>query len=172
MPGRSAAKTEAIPDANPGTGLFGDIGERLGYQLHATDVLAMDLIRGMLAELGLTATRATALAYIRTHPGCRQAELGRALSINRASAMEVVNALTALGAVAPRQQGVSRRGGIHLTLRGETLYEEFRMASLRADAVSFGGLSETERETLRVLLARVRASTLDFTTNSNTKEGI
>jgi DNA-binding MarR family transcriptional regulator len=57
----------------------------------------MDLIRGMLAELGLTATRATALAYIRTHPGCRQAELGRALSINRASAMEVVNALTALG---------------------------------------------------------------------------
>jgi len=172
MSGKSAAQAASATDSGPGTGLFGDINNRLGYQMHATDVLAMGVIREMLTEIGLTATRATALAYIRAHPGCRQADLGRALSINRASAMEVVNALTALGAVAPRQHGVSRRGGINLALRGEALYEEFRKASLRADEISFGCLSEAERETLRGLLARVRSGTIDFTTNSNTKEGI
>ena len=172
MPGKSAAQTASVTNDGSSASLFGEIGARLGYQLHATDVLAMDVIRGMLTELGLTATRATALAYIRAHPGCRQADLGRALSINRASAMEVVNALTALGAVAPRQQGVSRRAGINLTLRGEALYEEFRKASLRTDEISFGCLSEAEQQTLRGLLERVRSSTVDFMTRSNTKEGI
>ena len=38
---------------------FGVIGGLLGYQLHRTDLMAMDLLAEALAEFGLTAARAT-----------------------------------------------------------------------------------------------------------------
>lgn len=135
---------------------FGVLPERLGYQLRRVDVLAMEIVSARLAEVGLTPARAAAIVFVGLHPGCEQSTLGRALNINRASAMDVVNALVALGA-AERRPGRDRRSNsIHLTPRGEALAEEVQRLTREADEAAFGGLSPEERAALLSLLRKIR----------------
>jgi DNA-binding MarR family transcriptional regulator len=136
---------------------FGILPERLGYQLHRVDALSMNAIRSRLSPIGLTPARATALIFIGRHPGLDQTAIGRALNINRASAMNVVNGLVAIGA-AERRPGRDRRtNAIHLTDRGEQLLREVEQASLKADEAMFGCLTVAERTELLCLLQKLRA---------------
>ncbi len=137
---------------------LGFVGQRLGYQLHRADMLHMQLIREALAGLGLTPARATALAIIHENPGCSQNDLGSALSINRASAMELTNSLVGLGAV-ERQQGLDRRThALYLTAKGERLFQQFADVSSQVDEVIAAGLSAADRATLAESLALISDS--------------
>jgi DNA-binding MarR family transcriptional regulator len=100
---------------------LGFVGTRLGYILHITDVQHRHIIRDMLSDIGLTPTRASALSFIKANANCGQAELGRALEINRASNMELVNSLVALNAVERRGGRDKRSNALYLTDKGEEL---------------------------------------------------
>ena len=152
----SSASVSSIGATARPTHEFGSIGARAGYLLHVADIAAMRMIQEMLGDIGLTATRATALAYIRENPGCGQTELGRALQVNRASAMEVVNALVLIGAVERRSGRDKRSNSLVLTQAGETLYGQFDAISVKVDEIITVRLSPDDVRELTRLLTAVR----------------
>jgi DNA-binding MarR family transcriptional regulator len=138
---------------------FGRLTDHLGYLLHRVDAVLMRKAAVAFDSLGLTPARATAAVYIGLHEGCDQAALGRALGINRASTMKVVNELVALGLVA-RHEGRNRRtNALHLTKRGREMTARIEALSAQTDEVHFAVLTRAERTELRRLLTRVQDAT-------------
>jgi DNA-binding MarR family transcriptional regulator len=135
---------------------FGALGERLGLQLHSTDVQVMTILAGRLAGLEMTPARATAVVYIALHEGCDQVTLGRALGINRATTMKLVDALEARGAIERRAGRDRRTNALHLTAAGLTLRGEIERVTLDHDKAMFGRLSAAEQDELSRLLAKLR----------------
>lgn len=137
---------------------FGRLSEHLGYLLHRVDAVLMRKAAVAFESLGLTPARATAAVYIGLHEGCDQAALGRALGINRASTMKVVNELVALGLVARREGRNRRTNALHLTKRGQGLRHEIEELSAQTDAAHFSALTRQEQGELRKLLQKLQAS--------------
>jgi DNA-binding MarR family transcriptional regulator len=130
--------------------------ELLGYQLRRVSVLMMEALAARTIELGLTPSRATALVHIQLNEGCDQTTLGRALDINAATTMGMVNALVALGAV-ERRRGTDRRSNtLHLTDRGRELAQSVRELTADHDHAFFSSLTAQERQVLHALLRKVR----------------
>lgn len=130
--------------------------ELLGYQLRRVSVLMMEALATATQELGLTPSRATALVHIRLNAGGDQTALGRALDINPATTMGMVNALVALGAV-ERRRGTDRRSNtLHLTDRGEKLAQAVQELTAHHDKAFFASLSAPQRRTLHSLLRKLR----------------
>jgi DNA-binding MarR family transcriptional regulator len=137
---------------------FGKLSEHLGYLLHRVDAVMMRKAAAAFDSLGLTPARATAAVYIGLHEGCDQAALGRALGINRASTMKVVNELVAVGLVA-RKEGRNRRtNALHLTKRGQGLVHDIEQMSAQTDAEHFSVLTRQEQAELRRLLTKLHAA--------------
>lgn len=137
---------------------FGRLSEHLGYLMHRVDAVLMRKAAVAFDSLGLTPARATAAVFIGLHEGCDQVALGRALGINRASTMKVVNELVALGIVA-RKEGRNRRtNALHLTRRGQAMRERIEEVSAQSDALHFGVLSRPEQGELRRLLTKLYAA--------------
>jgi DNA-binding MarR family transcriptional regulator len=137
---------------------FGRLSEHLGYLLHRVDAVLMRRAAVAFDGLGLTPARATAAVYVGLHEGCDQAALGRALGINRASTMKVVNELVALGILARREGRNRRTNALHLTKRGQGLRHEIEELSAQTDANHFGVLTRQEQGELRRLLQKLQAS--------------
>jgi DNA-binding MarR family transcriptional regulator len=134
----------------------GEISDRIGYQIRRLDILSMERLHDLMAEVGVPPGRATALVYIDLHPGCDQAALGRALGINRASTMAAVNGLVALGAVERRSGRDKRSNALHLTELGRRLCAQVTDITAEHEASIFGSLSDAERAELFRLLLKVR----------------
>jgi DNA-binding MarR family transcriptional regulator len=139
---------------------FGRLAEHLGYLLHRVDAVLIRKAAAAFDSLGLTPARATAAVYIGLHEGCDQAALGRALGINRASTMKVVNELVSLGLVARRDGRDRRTNALHLTKRGLSMRHEIEEVSARTDAVHFSVLTRQEQADLRRLLTKLHAATV------------
>ena len=137
---------------------FGQLSNHLGYLLHRVDTVLMRKAAAAFDSLGLTPARATAAVYIGVHEGCDQAALGRALGINRASTMKVVNELVAIGVVARREGRNLRTNALHLTKRGQSLRHEIEAMSARTDDAHFGALTRAEQAELRRLLTKLYAA--------------
>src|SRR3954471_435423 len=137
---------------------FGQLSDHLGYLLHRVDAVLMRKAAVAFDSLGLTPARATAAVYIGLHEGCDQAALGRALGINRASTMKVVNELVAIGVVARREGRNLRTNALHLTKRGQSLRHEIEAMSQHTDGAHFGALTRTEQAELRRLLLKLYAA--------------
>jgi DNA-binding MarR family transcriptional regulator len=116
----------------------------------------MGLIRELLTVIGLTPARATALAYIQANLGQGQAELGRALEINRASAMELINSLVALNAVERREGRDRRSHSLFLTERGQELFAQFQKTSIEVDGIITSQMSSDELDMLSRLLTAMQ----------------
>ena len=130
--------------------------ELLGYQLRRVSVLMMEALAAGTLELGLTPSRATALVHIALNEGCDQTALGKALDINAATTMGMINALVALGAV-ERRRGTDRRSNtLHLTDRGRELAHAAQDVTTEHDRVFFAALTIPERQVLSALLRRLR----------------
>lgn len=138
------------------TAAFGVLGQRLGLQLHSTDVRIMAGLSARLTPLNVTPARATAIVYIALNAGCDQVSLGRALGINRASTMKAVDELEALGAIERRPGRDRRTNALHLTAAGEILRTRIEEATLAHDREAFAALTEDERVQFSRLLAKLR----------------
>lgn len=136
--------------------VVGDLALRVGYQVRRVDLLSMNALTEDLGRLGVAPGRATALVFIGRNPGCDQAALGRALGINPASAMALVNNLVSLGAVERRAGRDRRSNAIHLTEAGQRLHDEVVETIAEHDTRFFEVLTEAERAELYRLLVKVR----------------
>jgi DNA-binding MarR family transcriptional regulator len=132
-----------------------DLDGLLGYQLQRSHLLVTDDARRALAAHGLTPAKLTALTLIRANPGCDQTALGRALSINRSSAMKLVNFLVERGLVERRPGRDLRTNALHLLPGTEDRIDEMLKALSDSDARMSERLTAGERSQLFGLLRKL-----------------
>jgi DNA-binding MarR family transcriptional regulator len=163
MPGipperRKKEEASMREDDRPTEKITEELSELLGYQLHLTDLIALRGARAVLEEWQLTPAKVTALLFIREQPGCAQSALGRFLTINRASAMKLVDTLVARNFIRRGAGKDLRSHGLHLTARGAASLQAALFVLQQEDHMLSAGLSASERLDLLRLLKKVRAS--------------
>lgn len=124
----------------------------VGYQLQLAYLAAMEDLREELAPFGLTPAKLTALLLIRDNPGCDQTAMGKALGVNRSSAMKIVNTLVDRGLVERRPGRDMRTNALHLTSTGGAQVEDMLASARSADTRLTQHLSAEDRQTLMRLL--------------------
>lgn len=132
------------------------IGSLMGFQVQMAGLHLNEAAREALSGYDFSPAKVTALALIDSNPGCEQSALGRALSINRASAMKLVNKLVERGVVERRPGRDLRSHALHLTLQGERQLKDM-IARLRTSEENLlTALTAEERLQLLTLLAKMR----------------
>jgi len=129
-----------------------ELRQSVGYHLQLAYLMAMDDLREELAPFGLTPAKLTALLLIRDNSACDQTALGRALGVNRSSAMKIVNMLVDRGLVERRPGRDARSNALHLTQEGEIGIKDMLISSRRVDQRLTQALSPQDRQTLQRLL--------------------
>lgn len=127
----------------------------LGYQMQRAFLLMTGDARDVLEPQGITPAKLTALMLIRANPGCDQTALGRALGINRSSAMKLVNGLVARGLIERRAGRNLRTNALHLLPVGEAQLTDVMAYVRESDRRMSARLNEGERKTLFALLRRL-----------------
>ena len=134
-----------------------ELGRLVGYHIHLVDLIALEDVRSALSARQTTPATVTAMFFIRDQPGCDQTTVGRLLSINRSSAMKLIDRLESRGFV-ERTQGRDRRSnGLHLTAAGGRFLSEMVVLLRRADAALCSNLEPGERAELLRLLKKTLA---------------
>ena len=134
-----------------------DLETLLGYHMQRAFFIMTDDARSALEPHGLTPAKLTALMLVRATPGCDQTALGRALSINRSSAMKLVNGLAARGLIERRAGRNLRTNALHLLPNGEVQVAEVLSLLRESDQRMSARLSDAERKTLSGLLRKIGA---------------
>lgn len=134
-----------------------DLDALLGYAIRRAEVTMLGDARRALEPFGLTPARLTALLLIRNNPGCDQTALGRALSINRSSAMKLVNLLAERGLIERRAGRNLRTNALHMTSDGEAAIDAMLDAIGESDRRMSARLTEAERRSLFTLLHKLGA---------------
>jgi DNA-binding MarR family transcriptional regulator len=125
-----------------------------GYHLRRASVLAMSDLSAALAGLGLKPAEASALFMIAAQDGLTQAELGRALGIQRANMAPMMAGLIAKGWVS-RAAVDGRSQALLLSRAGKDIHDQAMTATRAHEQRVFGTLSNAEQATLIGLLRRV-----------------
>ncbi len=123
----------------------------LGYHLRRASVLVMADLTAALGPLGLKPAEASVLFLIGGHDGITQAEIGRALGIQRANMAPLIAQLMEAGLVA-REAVDGRSQALRLTAAGVTVHEQAIAATQAHEARLFGALTEAERTRLIAVL--------------------
>jgi DNA-binding MarR family transcriptional regulator len=133
-----------------------DLDGLLGYRIELAHLIAIEDARLALASYGLTPAKLTALLLIRANPGCDQTALGKALSVNRSSAMKLVNVLVDRGLIERRPGRDLRTNALHLLPDGEERVAEMLDQLRESDRRLAADLTAAERATLMALLKKLR----------------
>lgn len=132
-----------------------DLDGLLGYQLQMANLLALGDARDALARHDITPAKLTALLLIQANPGCDQTALGRALKINRSSAMKIVNFLEERGLIERRAGRNLRTNALYVLPEGQKRVSDMVAALYEADEELSAGLTAVERQTLFKLLRKL-----------------
>ncbi|BBD02011.1 MULTISPECIES: MarR family winged helix-turn-helix transcriptional regulator [Sphingobium] len=135
-----------------------DLQSLVGYRVQRANLLMETDARAALADHDLSPAKMTALILIRDNPGCDQTALGRALSINRSSAMKLVNILADKGLVERRPGRDLRTNALMLLPEGARQLDAMLAAVRQSDARMTQRLGAEELKTLLALLARLGLS--------------
>ncbi|MEP6868125.1 MAG: MarR family transcriptional regulator [Novosphingobium sp.] len=124
----------------------------IGYQVQMANLFLNEQARTALDKFQISPAKLSALLLIRDNAGCEQSALGRALSINRSSAMKLVNVLADRNLVERRPGRNLRSNALHLTEQGRIEIAAMAQTLRNADDASAAALSINERaEFLRLL---------------------
>lgn len=110
----------------------------------------------LLAPMGLKVRSYSVLSLACSGLAPTQRELAEFLSLDPSQIVPLVDALENDGLVERTADPTDRRSKVITgTKAGENLYRKARLATAEGEAMALAGLSKSERETLRGLLARV-----------------
>lgn len=132
-----------------------DLLEIVGYQIQRAELLMNRDARATLAPYDITPTKMTALILIRDNPGSDQSALGKALRVNRSSAMKLVNLLADRGLIERRPGRDLRTNALHLTAEGEEQVAAMLSELRTSDARMTAALTGEEIKTLVGLLRKL-----------------
>jgi DNA-binding MarR family transcriptional regulator len=134
-----------------------DIKESLGFLLAKCHQTAFQIFREKLLPHNLTPPQFAVLAFLWKKDGQSQIHLGMAMKMDRTTTSGVIDRLENLGLVNRRHHPEDRRVFmIYLTEAGRELGHTLPRLSLEANAEVAKNLSEKEKETLLVLLKKIR----------------
>jgi DNA-binding MarR family transcriptional regulator len=123
----------------------------LGYHLRRASVLVMADLTAALGPLGLKPAEASVLFLIGGHDGITQAEIGRALGIQRANMAPLIAHLMETGLVVKVAVN-GRSQALRLSPAGMDVHGQAIAATRAHEARLFGGVSEVERKRLIAVL--------------------
>ncbi|MBO9723574.1 MAG: MarR family transcriptional regulator [Novosphingobium sp.] len=135
-----------------------ELEQSLGFQLKLLQVEADARAREALSPFDITPARVSALMMIKSNPGCTQTALGDALSVNRASAMKIVNYLEGRGFVERQTSADPRANALQLTDSGRTELDAMTRALHTCDQETLDRLSASEAEILLRLIHKLRTA--------------
>jgi len=134
-----------------------DIEESLGFLLAKCHQKAFQIFREKLIPHNLTPPQFAVLAHLWKKDGQSQIQLGTALEMDRTTISGVIDRLENQGLVNRRHHPEDRRVFmIHLTEAGKELEHTLPRLSLEANAKVAANLSAKEKETLMILLEKMR----------------
>jgi DNA-binding MarR family transcriptional regulator len=133
-----------------------DLESLLGYQIDMAHLTMVTDARATLAPFDITPAKLTAMLLIRANPGCDQTALGRALKINRSSAMKLINYLAERDLVERRPGRDLRTNALHLSAEGEARLTEMVARLRESDRRMSARLTTEERATLTALVRKLR----------------
>jgi len=107
------------------------------------------------AELGLSSTEAVILRFVHANPGCTQADIGRAIGVQRTNMVPIVNGLIDNGLL-ERTPADGRSHSLYLTKQGTQLHRKIVIVGLEHERRFFADISEETRQTLMKLFRAVR----------------
>ncbi len=135
---------------------LGAIGDILGFHIRLAHGVVYRHFTDTFSELGLTQKQVSVLWLVHDHPGMAQADLGRALQMDRATVMAIVNRLQSKGLVVRGASVVDRRRQtLTLTEAGQMALSEARAAIEQHEAWLKDRFSPAEAQTLIELLSRI-----------------
>ncbi|NCF09198.1 MAG: MarR family transcriptional regulator [Gammaproteobacteria bacterium] len=135
---------------------FGLLPGLLGYQVRQAQIAIFRDFTSSLAEDGMTPTLFGSLVLIEANPGLKQADLARALQLDRSTVVTVIDTLEKRGLVA-RQRAIDdrRSNAISLTTAGGHLLARLKPRVADHEARLVGDLDADERAILVSMLARI-----------------
>lgn len=119
----------------------------LGFQLRRTSVAVMTSLAEELAPLGILPSEASLLMMIGSNPGCTQSDVSRALRVQPANMVPLINKLVQAGSI-DREQGKGRAIALTLTNAGNQLFKDVEAAFARNEARIARHLSTEVRDAL------------------------
>ena len=125
-----------------------DLDGLLGYQLQRSHIQVTEDARRSLVDY-------PPVDRDRANPDFDQTALGRALSVNRSSAMKLVNFLVERGLVERRPGRDLRSNALHLTAAAEESISEMVQTLSDSDARMTARLTTSERAQLFALLRKL-----------------
>jgi len=135
------------------------VGERLGYDIKATEVAFMAAKNEVLRPMGLTVAQYAALLALRDNPGISGAGIARACLVTPQASAATLKTLEAKGLVVREQDDWNRNS------RPNRLSEEGRRLTDLADSAAgaveqrmYDALSSADRDALRRILGQCRAA--------------
>lgn len=135
--------------------MLGDTGDTFAFVLSCAWMRFHEDYARALKPLNLTPNRMLALAFVVHNPGCDQASMGRALGINRASTMSLIDKLEG-DDLLQRDNGVdSRSNSVHPTKTGKDAYRKAMQIERRIEVAMLAGFSEQDIAVLRDRLTQM-----------------
>ena len=135
---------------------YGLLPELIGYQVRQAQIAIFRDFTASLADHGMTPTLFGSLVLIEANPGLKQTDLARALQLDRATVVTVIDTLEARGLVARRRAIDDRRSNaVTLTARGASTRAELTPRVAAHEARLVQELTEAERTTLAATLGRI-----------------
>lgn len=132
-----------------------DLNALVGYQVQRAHLIMEADARAALSSFDLSPAKLTALILIRDNPGSDQTALGKALSVNRSSAMKLVNILAERKLVERRPGRDLRTNALHLLPEGEALVAAMLEVTRQSDARMTARMTADEVRTLHALLRKL-----------------
>jgi len=127
----------------------------IGVWLTYSGAAFYDRYKDLLVDIGLKPPWVTALAFVEQYPDITQSDLGRKLSINRASAMALAASLEEAKLVEREKGGLKNQACLRLTKVGlERLTAACRVEA-ELSAYLFAGISKQQTAELLALLKQI-----------------
>lgn len=133
-----------------------DLACLVGYQLQRLNLQFAAATQSLLRNYDISPARFSALLLIRDNPGCTQTALGKALDVNRASSMKIVNYLQDRGLVTRAASADMRANALFITPFARTLLPEILTALKAFDRSLIEGLTRAEQDQFLMLVAKLR----------------
>lgn len=138
------------------TTLRDPLEDHLGYQLRRVALLTLSALVEAYAELELTSTEAMVIRFVQANPGCTQAEIGRALGVQRTNMAPIANGLMAKNLL-ERTVADGRSHSLYLTREGGELHRKIAKITAQQEEYFFGDVPESTRQILMKTLRSLRA---------------
>ena len=128
----------------------------LGFLLREADFAFNRVLRGKLAEHGITFGQFQHLRHLWREDGLSQADLARRIGIERASSTSVIDSLEQEGLIRRERNRADRRKlTVFLTEAGAALDEELWVCARETNVIARAGLSKAEIKTVFRSLRRI-----------------